>query len=69
MKKENPCSGLRPDIVTYARFTALWLIKTKCRRVFDAGRLSLKGSALHGVVFEHWRPETSWKVSTAMVQA
>ncbi len=29
----------------------------------------MKGSALHGVVFEHWRPETSWKVSTAMVQA
>src|ERR1035437_7736801 len=30
----------------------LWFIKTKRRRVFDAGGASLEGSALHGVVFD-----------------
>src|SRR5664280_198713 len=31
---------------------SLWFIKTKRRRVFDAGGASLEGSALHGVVFD-----------------
>ena len=30
----------------------MWFIKTKRRRVFDAGGASLEGSALHGVVFD-----------------
>jgi hypothetical protein len=30
----------------------LWFIKSKRRRVFDAGGASLEGSALHGVVFD-----------------
>jgi radical SAM protein with 4Fe4S-binding SPASM domain len=30
----------------------LWFIKTKRRRVFDAGGASLEGSALHGAVFD-----------------
>jgi hypothetical protein len=32
----------------------LWFIKTKRRRVFDAGGASLEGSALHGVVFDRY---------------
>ena len=36
----------------------LWFIKTKRRRVFDAGGASLEGSALHGVVFDRYaRPQ------------
>ena len=39
-------------------YCTLWFIKTKRRRVFDAGGASLEGSALHGVVFDRYaRPQ------------
>jgi hypothetical protein len=42
----------------YAFPKSVWFIKTKRRRVFDAGGASLEGSALHGVVFDRYaRPQ------------
>jgi hypothetical protein len=47
---------------------SLWLIKTKRRRVFDAGGASL--GALHSVVFDRYeRPGNERESSTAKIRA